>query len=226
MKKSKRVVLFLLLVSASGSGQDLIHPVSHEKKWSLLYFSYYDPEILSSHSFGIGFGTEDVTLSAGFSYGKHLLAAGYNYYTDNRNYFEIGDSYGAFFRPEAELFQIGKRVTLSANCLLNYSFCKLGFSFQVPDSSGAIVGYEHLQNTHTLDFFYGLNAKLLLFKNFRLGAGVLMKFFSCYAGQVILNDFSTNTTSVSRFGYNGPNDLGNRWIFPSVFIRYDLSFRR
>lgn len=226
MKNNKIFSLLLFLLVIRTSAQEIKTKATKENSWSAMYFTFYDPEILLNHSIGFGFGTKDVRLSTGFSFGKNLLGAKYNYAIDNRNYFNYGDFYGVFLRPEADIVQIGKRFKLSGTCLLNYSYWKIGSSFQGQDSSGAPQGNEYLQKTNTLDFFYGLNAEIYVFKNISLGAGVLMKFFSCYAGQVNITDFSTNTSSSYNFGYNGPNDSYNRWFYPSAFIRYDLSFQR
>lgn len=226
MKKSKIPSLLFFLLAFTTSAQELITKAPKEHRWSALYFTFYDPEILLNHSIGCGFGTKDVRLSTGFSFGKNLLGAKYNYSTDSRNYLNSGDYYGAFLKPEADIVHIGKRFKLSGTCLLNYSYWKFGFSFQGQDSSGAPAGNEYFQKTNNLDFFYGLNAEITVYKNISLGAGVLMKFFSCYAGKVSITDFSTNTSSSFNFGYNGPNDSYNRWFYPSAFIRYDLSFQR
>lgn len=227
MKKNKTLSLLLVLLVVSARSQELKTNAAKKPNWSVLYFAFYDPDILLNHSFGFGIGSEDVRISTGFSFGKNLLGAKYNYSVDDKNYFDFGDFYGAFFRPEADIFRIGNLIKLSGTCLLNYSNWNVVTSFQRQDSLGALTGgNKYFQKTNSLDFFYGLNADIRITKNLNLGAGVLIKFFSCYAGQVSITDYGTNTSDTFKFGYNGPNDHYNRWFYPSAFIRYELSFQR
>jgi hypothetical protein len=226
MKKSRLHTLLFILLAVTACAQEVNMKKNKEHNWSAIYFSYYQPDFLLNHSIGVGFGTKDVRFFTGFSYGRNIYGAKYNNSTDSRNYFYWGDFYGAFLRPEADIFHIGRRFTLSATCLINYSYGQSGYAFQMQDSLGAPAGNEYVQKSHTLDFFYGLNGEIKVYKNFSLGAGVLMKFFSCNVWQTRITDFRTNTSNTYNSGYNGQLDSFRYWFYPSAYLRYAIPYQR
>ncbi|MCU0361046.1 MAG: hypothetical protein MUF75_10080 [Bacteroidia bacterium] len=232
MKKNKILSLLLFLLVVSTRAQELQTKGAEKPSWNLMYFTIYDHEIASYHSLGIGISTKDIRINAGFTFCNNELLNSFNYKQDEYNYFNSGNSYGAFLKPEFDFLKLGKHFKLSVNGLLNFTNTKLSYSNRGVDTTGAFVGFSAKQNSNAFQFYYGLNADVYITKHLSLGAGVVAKLFTYYIGQSESTNFSKGRTddyyyrNLDVFAFKNSLDPYYRWIYPTAFIRYQIPFKQ